>query len=423
MNEEKQPQVYLDYNATTPLDSTVLQSIHDALRDAWGNPSSSHPLGRRANDVIKQSRQSIADMVGAQNSEIIITSGGTEANNMVFLTAIRYYQEFLEMSENHALKGSKPQFIISNQEHDSVCLPVAHFAQVQAAEECIVNVEKDSGMVTAQAIKDAVKPNTCLVSVMLANNETGIIQPISEITQVIKSLNKERKLAGFPRILLHTDAAQAIGKIRVDVNDLGVDYLTIVGHKFYAPRIGALYVSCLGENSGPPLFPMLFGGGQERNYRPGTENTGMIAGLGQAAQLVVEHLDEYQIHMKKVRDYLETRLEEVFGSDNIHINGKFPTSERLPNTCNVSFIGKDLQGRAVLSRVKYLLASVGAACHSDRGSKPSPILEALGIPCHVAINAIRMSVGRETTTGDIDIVVQDLKDTIDRMKQEAGNAS
>lgn len=186
MNEEKEPQVYLDYNATTPLDNTVLQSIHDALRDAWGNPSSSHPLGRRANDVIKQSQQSIADMVGAQSSEIIITSGGTEANNMVFHTAIRYYQEFLEMTENHALKGSKPQFIISNQEHDSICLPVAHYAKVQTAEECIVNVEKDSGMVTAQAIKDAVKPNTCLVSVMLANNETGIIQVSHALLLVIQ---------------------------------------------------------------------------------------------------------------------------------------------------------------------------------------------------------------------------------------------
>jgi selenocysteine lyase len=168
--------VYLDYNATTPLDHTVLQSIHGALQDAWGNPSSSHPLGRRAHEVIKQSRESIADMIGSLSSEIIFTSGGTEANNMVFHSAVRYYHNFLESSGNQHLNGSKPQFIISNQEHDSVCLPVSHYAKLQTAEECIVNVAKDSGMVTAQAIKDSIKPNTCLVSIMLANNETGIIQ-------------------------------------------------------------------------------------------------------------------------------------------------------------------------------------------------------------------------------------------------------
>lgn len=171
-------QVYLDYNATTPLEPEVLQSIHDALRDAWGNPSSSHSLGRKAHQVIKASRDSIAQMIGCLESEIIFTSGGTEANNMVFYSALKYYENFLESSSamNPLLRNSKPQFIISNQEHDSVCLPLAYLKDTLKAEECVVNVAKDSGMVTAQDIKDAVKPNTCLVSVMLANNETGVIQ-------------------------------------------------------------------------------------------------------------------------------------------------------------------------------------------------------------------------------------------------------
>lgn len=168
-------QVYLDYNATTPLDTQVLQSIHDALRDAWGNPSSSHSFGQKAYEVIKKSRDSVAQMIGCLDSaEIIFTSGGTEANNLVFHSAFKYYQRVI--SKSISLIDSKPQLIISNQEHDSVCLPVQHLQSEFGAEKCVVNVARNSGMVTAQDIKDAIKPNTCLVSVMLANNETGVIQ-------------------------------------------------------------------------------------------------------------------------------------------------------------------------------------------------------------------------------------------------------
>ncbi|EDO30645.1 predicted protein [Nematostella vectensis] len=407
--------IYLDYNATTPLDPTVLESIHNALQNAWGNPSSSHHFGSEANGIIKRSRASIAKMINAHNSEIIFTSGGTESNNMVIHTAIEHYKKQRETT-GKAILPPIPHIITSNQEHDSVCLPLKQLEAESKIELGVVHVSKSSGMVMPDAVMDAIRPNTCLVSLMLANNETGIIQPISEIFKSLQSIQKKRSEAGLPTILTHTDAAQALGKIPVDVLDLDVDYLTIVGHKFYGPRIGALYVRSLGEPSGRPLYPMFFGGGQERNYRPGTENTGMIAGLGQAAQLVVDHLYEYQEHMENVRDYLEASLTEKFGKECIHINGRFSTSKRLPNTCNVSFIGDGLHGRTILKTVNHLLASVGAACHSDRVAKPSHILLALGIPDKVAMNAVRMSVGRETSKQDIDVVVTDLKTAVESLQ-------
>ncbi|CAG2213331.1 SCLY [Mytilus edulis] len=205
------------------------------------------------------------------------------------------------------------------------------------------------------------------------------------------------------------DAAQAIGKIEVDVEDLGVDYLTVVGHKFYGPRIGAIYVRNLGDKD-VPLYPMLYGGGQERNYRPGTENTVMISGLGKAAELVVKNIICYKNHLSSIRDYLEIKLQEAF-KDRIHLNGKFTTSERLPNTCNVSILSDKLQ---VLSNCRILQASIGAACHSQ--NRPSPILLAIGVPESVARNALRLSVGRETTKDDIDCVIQDLIQAVNQLE-------
>lgn len=204
-------------------------------------------------------------------------------------------------------EGTRPHFITCTVEHDSIRLPLEHLVEDQVAEVTFVPVSKVNGQVEVEDILAAVRPTTCLVTVMLANNETGVIMPISEISRRIKALNQIRAASGLPRVLVHTDAAQALGKRRVDVEDLGVDFLTIVGHKFYGPRIGALYVRGVGKLT--PLYPMLFGGGQERNFRPGTENTPMIAGLGKAADLVSENCETYEAHMRDIRDYLEERLE------------------------------------------------------------------------------------------------------------------
>lgn len=422
--------VYMDYNATTPLEPKVIQAITKAMTEAWGNPSSSYTAGQKAKEIIDLARENVALMVGGRPEDIIFTSGGTEANNLVFHSALKYFQEFKAMTQGssdhdyNGLFGGVPHFITSSVEHDSVRLPLEHLVKLQAADATFVEVSCVSGQAEVDDVIAAIRPSTCLVSIMLANNETGVIMPVSKLTCIIKTLNQKRVGCGLPRILVHTDAAQALGKVQVDVQELEVDYLTIVGHKFYAPRIGALYAR--GPGVSTPLHPMLFGGGQERNFRPGTENTPMIAGLGKAAEMVSQHCEEYEFHLRKVRDYLEKRLQAEFGQDKINFNSHFPGSQRLPNTCNVSILGPALQGRAVLSHCRTLLASVGAACHSDQGDRPSPILLKSGIPYDIACNALRLSVGRGTTEDDADLVVADLKQAVAELEQKrrcAGNGT
>nr|XP_036865531.1 selenocysteine lyase isoform X3 [Manis javanica] len=517
----------MDYNATTPLEPEVIQAMTEAMWEAWGNPSSPYLAGRKARGLIQAARENLAKMIGGEPQDIIFTSGGTEANNLVIHSAVKHFHETHSLkgdaAERHSpAAGAAPHFITCTVEHDSVRLPLEHLVEEHVAEVTFVPVSKVNGRAEAEDILAAVRPSTCLVTVMLANNETGVIMPIAEISQRIKAENRRRAASGLPLVFLHTDAAQALGKRRVDVEDLGVDFLTIVGHKFYGPRIGALYVRGLGELI--PLYPMLFGGGQERNFRPGTENTPMIAGLGkvslaslgrgsncfaccwgnlslppvslfwhthlqhqlcgtappcnsvtpnwlachfthfshrppgdgvrphsprkravgvaaavcaallprvvlnglprcatpcpQAAQLVMENCEAYEAHMRGIRDYLEERLVAEFDG-RIHLNSQFPGTERLPNTCNFSIRGPLLRGHLVLAQCRMLLASVGAACHSDHGDQPSPVLLSSGIPFGVAQNAIRLSVGRSTTRAEVDLVVQDLKQAVAWLEGQA----
>ncbi|XP_037530937.1 selenocysteine lyase [Nematolebias whitei] len=400
--------IYMDYNATTPLEPEVIQAVSEALRDAWGNPSSNYVAGAMAKDIINQSRQNVARMVGGKAEDIVFTSGGTEANNLVLHTALEHFRKTCRAAGEDHLNGSSglPHIITSNVEHDSIKLAAERLQMDGKADVTFVSVSKVTARVDVEDVMAAVHPNTCLISVMLANNETGVIMPVQEICQKVKMLNKQQERL---RILLHTDAAQALGKIHVDVQELGVDFLTIVGHKFYGPRIGALFVN--GPGTETPLYPMLFGGGQERNFRPGTENTPMIAGLGKAAELVTSNLPHYQSHMENVKEYLEEQLQSVF-KDKIHFNSHYPDSAVLPNTSNVSILGPALQGWRVLSRCRRLLASVGAACHTASGNRPSHVLLSCGVASAVAANALRLSVGRGTSKEDVDAVVEDLRDTV-----------
>nr|XP_034337304.1 selenocysteine lyase isoform X1 [Crassostrea gigas] len=406
--------IYLDNNATTPLESDVLNAITSALSKAWGNPSSSHTQGIEAKAIIEESRQHVAAMLGAKASDIIFNSGGTEGNNMILHTAVKYFHSGQDWSHNgFPDKEHLPHFITSNLEHDAVKLVLEHFAEEGIASVTFVPASPKTGHVMVDDVIAAIRPSTCMISIMLANNETGIIQPVKEMFERVKQINTSRKT--IPKILLHTDAAQAIGKILVSVQDLGADYLTIVGHKFYGPRIGAIYVKDLGSSKEVPLYPMFYGGGQERNYRPGTENTAMIAGLGQASKLVTENIDKYNRHMEKVRDYLEERLKAEFGEE-ICFNGRIGKSCRIPNTCNMSLLSVDCSGSEVLSHCTHVQASVGAACHAQ--NRPSPILLALDIEEDVARRAIRLSVGRETTQEDIDCAVNDLKQAVEKIQSK-----
>ncbi|XP_078065313.1 selenocysteine lyase [Mustelus asterias] len=412
--------IYMDYNATTPVDTEVIQTVTEAIQVAWGNPSSSYRPGRKAKELIDWAREKVAQMVGGQSEDIIFTSGGTEANNLVFHTAIKHYWDHYQHLAQQAgsmeiacIAKPLPHIIISNVEHDSVQLVVDNLIKEGKAEATFLPVSKVSGRIEVNDLMAAVRSSTCLISVMLANNETGVVMPIAEICRQVKALTQQRN-AETPRILLHTDAAQGIGKLRVDVEDLGVDYLTIVGHKFYGPRIGALYARGPGTNT--PIYPMFFGGGQESKYRPGTENTPMIAGLGKAAELVVRELEVYAKHMKEVRDYLEKKLLIAFGQDRVHFNSHFAGSDRLPNTCNMSILGPNLQGYKVLQHCRKLLASVGSACHSGKSNRPSPILLNSGIQPDVAINALRLSVGRTTSKEDVDVIIEDLKQAVNEIE-------
>ncbi|XP_053511213.1 selenocysteine lyase isoform X4 [Artibeus jamaicensis] len=373
-HEEKSPpesSVYMDYNATTPLEPAVIQAVTQALQDAWGNPSSPYPAGRKAKDIIGAARESLAKMIGGSSRDIVFTSGGTESNNLVIRSVVTHFHKTHTAEGDPAprhspAEGAVPHIVTCTVEHDSIRLPLERLVEEQVAEVTFVPVSPVSGQAEADDILAAVRPATCLVTVMLANNETGVIM-------------------------------------------------------FYGPRIGALYVRGLGEHT--PLCPMLFGGGQERNFRPGTENTPMIAGLGKAAELVTENCEAYEAHMRDVRDYLEERLVAEFGEKKIHLNCQFPGVERLPNTCNFSFRGPQLQGRAVLAQCRVLQASVGAACHSDHGDRPSPVLLRCGVPVDVARNALRLSVGRSTTRAQVDLVVRDLQQAVARLEGRGGTPS
>ncbi|XP_064642599.1 selenocysteine lyase-like [Lineus longissimus] len=410
----KMRRVYLDYNATTPLEGEVLETIQDALETAWGNPSSAYEEGKKAKLLIQDARSHVADMVGGRDTDIIFTSGGTEANNLVIHSALKNFWGHHVYADGSRCSVS-PHIITSNLEHDSVKLVLEKLKEEGKIELSVVQASKLTGRVVVEDvishIRQAPDVSTCLITIMSANNETGIIQPIAEICERVRSMKRQKNAP--TRIFLHTDAAQSLGKIPVDVDVLGVDYLTIVGHKFYGPRIGALYVR--GPATETPLHPMFFGGGQERNFRPGTENTGMIAGLGKAAQLVVKNLDTYSSRMETIRDYLEERLQKTFGAM-VHFNGKFEGSSRLPNTCNVSLLGCNLKGGTVLANVRNLQASVGSACHAQ--DQPSHILLAIGIPREIASNALRLSVGRYTTKEDIDLIITDLKQTVTRLEKK-----
>ncbi|EGD80521.1 selenocysteine lyase [Salpingoeca rosetta] len=388
--------VYLDSNATTPLAAEVKAAVVEAMDVAWGNPSSTYAAGLAAKQMISESRKHTADMIGADASEIVFMSGGTEINNHVIHTALEAF--------HRSGRSGLPHIITSNIEHDSVEKVLAALEHGNKAAVTRVKADSTTYAVPVDAVLAALTDNTCLVTIMLANNETGVIQPVSDIFQHIRQDPKHS------HILLHTDAAQAIGKIPVHVDALRADCVTLVGHKFYAPRIGAVYVRQLGKEGGVPFHAMLYGGGQERNYRPGTENTPMIAGFGAACQLVCDHLPEYLDHMQSMRDHLHAQLKAAFGTDAVRINGPADSLHTavLPNTLNFSIMSSDLSGRAILKQLPSICASVGSACHSDCGDRPSQILMALGIDHEQARRAMRWSVGRDTTEEQIDAAVANL---------------
>jgi cysteine desulfurase len=360
--------VYLDYNATTPVAAEVLEAMLSYMAEHFGNPSSSHPYGKKAAQAVREARASVAALLGAAADEIVFTGSATEANNLALLGVAR------------ALAGKKRHLVVSAVEHPAVIEPALHL-QSEGWDLSVIPVDA-YGRVDPSDVAAALRPDTALVSIMHANNEVGTIQPVAEIAAITKARG----------ILLHTDAAQSAGKIPLIVDALGVDLLTLAGHKFYAPKgVGALYV-----RAGTPIAPIQFGAGQERGLRPGTENVPQVVGLGAAARLARERLPAATEKLRSLRDALHERLSARVPG--LMLNGH--PSKRLPTTLHVSFPG--IAGRELLSRVAgRVAASVGSACHSEADTV-SGVLAAMGCDASRARGAVRFSVGWMTTPEEID---------------------
>jgi cysteine desulfurase len=370
--------IYLDYNASTPVDPRVLDEMLPYLKNKYGNPSSSHPYGVALKAGIEQARERVADLLGCTASEIIFTSGATESNNMVIKGIAK-------------AAGKGKHFITSQIEHPAVLEPCRNLERFGYT-VTYLPVDK-YGMVDPADLEKAITPNTALVTIMHSNNEVGTIQDIKELSRIASSRN----------VLFHTDAAQSIGKVSVDVNDLGVDFLTVAGHKFYAPKgIGALYIK-----NGRTLLPMMHGAGHEHGLRPGTENAAFIVGLGAACMIASEIMDAEGPRLIKLGERLFEGLKRV--GLKVHLNGH--PEKKLPNTWNISFEGFD--SIAVMEALTGIAVSPGAACHGSTVNA-SHVLVAMGTDPALARGAIRFSLGRETTESEIDTVVEVLKKRLKR---------
>jgi cysteine desulfurase len=365
--------IYLDYNATTPVAPEVVDAMLPWLREQFGNASSSHALGKRAAAAVSHARNQVADMIGAHPDEIVFTSCATESNNLAILGA--------------AAAAMARHVVISAVEHPAVMAP-AMWLREQGWRMTIVPVDV-TGRIQFEHLEAALESDTAIVSVMHANNEVGTVQPIARIA----------RLARGRGVMMHTDAAQSAGKLRLHVDDLGVDLLTLAGHKFYAPKgVGALYV-----RRGTTIRSILHGADQEHGLRPGTENVALIVALGAAAALVTTTFRstaggpaQVNAHMLTMRDRLHARL--CAAIPGLLLNGH--PDERLPNTLHVSF--PRVSGRTLLANAADIVAaSVGSACHSEHDTV-SGVLAAMGLDAARAAGAVRLSVGRMTTAEETD---------------------
>jgi cysteine desulfurase len=360
--------IYLDFNATTPIAPEVAAVMSRVLTEPFGNPSSDHWAGGPARQAVEQARSQVADLLNCTPDEIVFTSGGSEANN-------------------HALKGvffahdGGGHIITTQIEHPAILNP-CRFLERQGASVTYLPVDR-FGWVDPETVRRALTSRTILISVMHANNEVGTLQPIPEIARIAREHG----------VLFHTDAAQSAGKILTHVDELGVDLLSIAGHKLYAPKgVGALYI-----RQGVQLEPLIHGAGHEAGRRAGTENIVLDVALGKACELAKSWVAMEPV--RHLRDLFWQLLEARFGNG-VVLNGH-PT-ERLPNTLNVSFVGQT--GSTILNRLNGVAASTGSACHSG-SVELSPVLKAMGVPPEIGMGAIRFSLGRTTTQDEIEHVV------------------
>jgi len=372
MNPTNRKQIYLDFNASTPIDPGVEAVMHQTMESVYGNPSSPHWAGAPARIIVEAARQKVAALLGCKPGEIVFTSGGSESNNQV-LKGIFFARHI-----------PNAHIITTEIEHPAIIEP-CHFLERLGARITWLRVDA-TGRVNANDLRRSITGDTILISIMHANNEVGTIQPIEDCAQIARG-------HGIP---FHTDAAQSVGKVPTKVDELGVDFLTIAGHKLYAPKgIGALYI-----REGMELEPLIHGAGHESGRRAGTESALLTSALGAACELAGDLSGMTRI--KALRDRLWTTLKEGCG-DRVVLNGH--PEERLPNTLNVSFLGH--VGNKLLAQIPELAASTGSACHEDR-VEVSPVLHAMGVSQEAGAGAVRFSLGRTTTSDEIEAVIKRL---------------
>src|SRR5271154_1475510 len=378
--------VYLDFNATTPVDPAVLDAMLPYFSANFANASSIHTPGQRARNAVETAREQVAALIGANPKEIIFTSGGTESDNHAIFGIV-----------NPALsRNAGPHIITSAIEHEAV-LNACQAAEKQGAFITYLSVAKN-GRVDPAAVRAAIRPETALITIMHANNELGTVQPLEEIGEIAKKAD----------VYFHTDAVQSVGKIPVDVNALAVDLLALSGHKVYAPKgIGAIYI-----RSGTHLQQLLYGGHHQRGARPGTENVTGIVGLGAAAELAKKSLAEDAARISSLRDLLEKNILNQVPDARPNAAG----APRTPNTTNIIFPGVEGEALLISLDLKGLACSTGAACSSG-AVEPSHVLTAIGLTPEDARASLRFSLGRHTTPAEIDQALQVIPAAVHQLRQ------
>lgn len=380
-----QAPLYLDHNATTPVAAEVREAMLPFLGPLFGNPSSGHSFGRAAQAAIARARGQVAALIGATADDIVFTSGGTEASNLAILGTA-------------ALCDVPGHVVTTEIEHPATAVP-CEWLERRGWRVTRVGVD-GHGVARLDTASESLSDQTVLVTVMHSHNETGALQPVSYIAQAAR--------ARSPNVRVHVDAAQSVGKVAVDVDELGADLLTIAGHKLYAPKgIGALYV-----RDGVTLEPLLGGGGQERGLRSGTENVAGIVGLGAACALASSMLDDEGRRQRDLSDRLWTRLRDAVPG----VRRFGPDRARLPNTCFVAF--PDVGGPSLLEAAPEIAASTGSACHTS-GERTSAVLLAMGVAAEDARGVVRLSLGRSTREEDVDAAVEALAAAWNRLRGEA----
>jgi cysteine desulfurase len=374
--------IYLDNNSTTPVDPAVLSAMLPFLAENFGNASSIHSAGQRARAAVDAARQSVATLLRAKSSEVVFTCGGTESDNLAIFGIVNPCDQ------------PRKHVVITAIEHHAV-LNAAHALEKQGVDVTYVPVSKE-GIVDPEDVREAIRPETVLISVMLANNELGTIQPVAEIG----------KITAEEDLYFHCDAVQAAGKIPIGVQTLGVDLLSISGHKLYAPKgVGALYV-----RTGTELGPIFYGGHHERDRRPGTENVPGIVALGKAAELAIENLAADATRLAQLRDRFEDALLALPG---VRRNGS--ARDRVPNTSNLSFESAPGEALIIALDLQGVMCSSGAACSSG-AIEPSHVLAAIGLSPDQARSSLRFSLGRFTTESEIDEAIRVIPAAVERLR-------